>query len=281
MAEFIWIKKALFLTTSFLALLCGYGTQADVNQVTGWSCSGPKNATLDAESQANLDTLLKSLADKAPKNNGFSQTHAGKADRRLYGLAQCRGDVSAADCRHCLRNATWTSSAQCGARREGIVWLRWCLLRYSDAIFFGTWDRAGIAKVNQTTPLEDPNVVPRGVDLMNGLAGTAPRHVSMFDTNAVDVGPLERRFGMAQCTRDVDPAGCRECLVAQLETFRARIGNRRGWEIYGSSCSLWYHDYRFYFDSVTTNQGGRRYSANWFRTVVIVMAFLLHCYINN
>ncbi|TYG99890.1 hypothetical protein ES288_A10G232500v1 [Gossypium darwinii] len=42
-------------------------------------------------------------------------------------------------------------------------------------------------------------------------------------------------------------------------TFRATIGNKRGWEVYGSSCSIWCHDYQFYSNfSITANDDARR-----------------------
>ncbi|GLT32063.1 hypothetical protein SLA2020_067570 [Shorea laevis] len=64
---------------------------------------------------------------------------------------------------------------------------------------------------------------------------------------------------MVQCTRDISRANCSKCFDAQLMTFRTIVGNSRGWEIYGYSCSMWYHDYQFYFNiSTTSNDGARR-----------------------
>ncbi|CAN1165890.1 Cysteine-rich repeat secretory protein 55 [Linum perenne] len=251
----------------------------------GWSCSGPKNTTLDSEYQAHFDTLMTSLTEHAPLHNGFYQNDVGKHDKRIYGLAQCRGDISATNCKSCIRKATSTSvDIGCVASNDVMIWLRWCFLRYSNRSFFGKWDGTGIAEAKETTPFEDPEVVSRGVELMNGLSVTTPRRSSMFETRMIDLGPRSgKRYGMAQCTGDMDLEGCMECLAMQLATFRTTIGNKRGWEIYGSSCSLWYHDYHFYFNSTSSvfvsNQGRTRSNrVNWFGMWMISVYLALYSF---
>ncbi|CAN0912710.1 Cysteine-rich repeat secretory protein 55 [Linum grandiflorum] len=273
MKDFFGIRNALYITTSFLALLYGY-TQADVNQVMGWSCSGPKNTTiLDRKYQTPLETLLDSLAKQAPLQNGFYQNDVGNHDKRLYGLVQCRGDISARNCKSCILNATSASVGKgCASNNDVMIWLRWCFLRYSNKSFYGTWDGTGIAEAKETTPFEDPGVVSQGVELMNELSVTTPRRASMFETRMIDLGPKSgKRYGMAQCTRDMDVEGCARCLKTQLATFRTTIGNKRGWEIYGSTCSLWYHDYQFYFNS--TSVPGSSEGQTSFRVFVITLQY--------
>ena len=91
-----------------------------------------------------------------------------------------------------------------------------------------------------------------GLSLMSGLASTAPKQPLMFQASVMDVGQRGKRYGMAQCTRDISWTDCGKCLDAQLVTFRAIIGNKRGWEIYGSNCFMWYHDFQFYSNISTT-----------------------------
>ncbi|PPD78963.1 hypothetical protein GOBAR_DD24110 [Gossypium barbadense] len=61
---------------------------------------------------------------------------------------------------------------------------------------------------------------------------------SMFHAAMLDARQFGKRYGMAQCTRDISRTDCNNCLYTQLMTFRTIIGNKRGWEVYGSSCSM-------------------------------------------
>lgn len=82
-------------------------------------------------------------------------------------------------------------------------------------------------------------------------------HLSMglFQTAVMDVGQSGKRYGMAQCTRDISSIDYGKCLDAQLVTLRTIIGSKRGWEIYGSSCFMWYHDFQFYSNiSITASE---------------------------
>jgi hypothetical protein len=84
----------LFSTFLLLSSPC----DADSNSDLGWVCSEVDNATNSSEYQANLSDLLNSLVAKAPVQNGFYTTAAGKGANKIYGLTQCRGDISARLC---------------------------------------------------------------------------------------------------------------------------------------------------------------------------------------
>ena len=98
-----------------------------------------------------------------------------------------------------------------------------------------------VALMNETD-YDDLAVISNGLSFMSGLASTAPKQPLMFRTAVMDVGQSGKRYGMAQCTRDISSIDCGKCLDAQLVTLRTIIGSKRGWEIYGSSCFMWYHD---------------------------------------
>lgn len=54
--------------------------------------------------QTNIDQVISDLTTKASVD-GFAVTSSGKGNKTIYGLAQCRGDVSADDCSACLASA--------------------------------------------------------------------------------------------------------------------------------------------------------------------------------
>nr|TKR99014.1 hypothetical protein D5086_0000194030 [Populus alba] len=94
----------------------------------------------------------------------------------------------------------------------------------------------------------------------------------MFYTAVLDVGQSGKRYGMAQCTRDLSKSDCGKCLDFQLATYLNIVGNKRNWDIHGSSCSMWYYDYQFYFNySTPAAKGGSTRSSP--HRVAIGMAF--------
>jgi Salt stress response/antifungal len=54
--------------------------------------------------QTNINQVISDLTNKASVS-GFAMTSYGKGNDTIYGLAQCRGDVSADDCSACLASA--------------------------------------------------------------------------------------------------------------------------------------------------------------------------------
>lgn len=249
-----WIQKEMeiFILLSTLMLLTNLSL-ADTNEVLGLQCSGSDSATLENQYQVNLNNLLDSLAANGPIHNGFYTATEGKGTYRIFGITQCRGDVSPTDCAACIRNSTMVRG--CSTSKNVTMWLTWCVLRYSNMSFFGVWDQSAMALTNDTN-FENSNVVSQGLNFMNELAATAPQSPLMFQTAVLDVGQSGKRYGMAQCSRDISRSDCGRCFVYLLATFRTTIGNKRGWEIHGASCSMWYHDYQFYFNfSIPANEG--------------------------
>jgi hypothetical protein len=90
-----------------ILLLCSsllVGTTDTDNEPQYKGCSSNANYTRGSAFQANLDALLSSLPATAAASSGFAKnaTGSGAAPEQAYGLAQCRADVNASDCRACL-----------------------------------------------------------------------------------------------------------------------------------------------------------------------------------
>jgi Salt stress response/antifungal len=54
--------------------------------------------------ETNINHVISDLVTKASVG-GFAVTSYGKGNDTIYGLAQCRGDVSSDDCSSCLADA--------------------------------------------------------------------------------------------------------------------------------------------------------------------------------
>jgi hypothetical protein len=242
---------------SALILLSSSGPcHADSNANTGIQCSGTDDSTTENDFQTNLMNLMDTLVLKGPVSGGFYKAETGKKANKLFGLVQCRGDMSASNCANCTNDAVAVAKSKCPKSNEVMVWFTWCFLRYSNESFFGIMEQGSVLAITNDTDFEDPHVLSKGLSFMGGLASTAPNQPHMFQKAVLDVGQSGKRYGMAQCSVDISRADCGVCLDAQLTSFRTTIGNKRWWETYGPSCFMWYHDYKFYFNISTSASEG-------------------------
>ncbi|PNX71313.1 cysteine-rich repeat secretory protein 38-like protein [Trifolium pratense] len=110
--------------------------------------------------------------------------------------------------------------------RDVTIWFRWCFLRYSNDSFFGEiLQGSAVSTATANHPdIDDPSLVLQGIPFMSGVAATASVNSFMFHTEVLNFNQSEKRYGMAQCTRDISRQDCRRCLDGQLDTFRTLLG---------------------------------------------------------
>ncbi|XVE87864.1 hypothetical protein DITRI_Ditri19aG0022500 [Diplodiscus trichospermus] len=208
-------------------------------------CLGPANDTATASYKSNLTALLDSISSKASDHSFYNDSLNG-----IYSLFLCRGDVSSNVCQLCVENATQALTQRCPSDKRAVIWYDQCLLRYSNINFLGQvrlnpallmWNTQN---QNSTSP-DEGDIGTRG--LFYRLVDQAPYAENMFDTDEMAVGNgAGHRYGLAQCSRDLDVSECSSCLRALLNETENCCIRRRGWRILTSSCYIRYEMYRFY-----------------------------------
>uniref|UniRef100_A0A7N0UK54 Gnk2-homologous domain-containing protein n=1 Tax=Kalanchoe fedtschenkoi TaxID=63787 RepID=A0A7N0UK54_KALFE len=208
----------------------------------------PDNATTESF-KTNLNDLLTTLQQQAPLSNGFCNATAGESSDKLYGLAQCKGDLWSEDCASCLRDSVSVAFNTCTNSNRTALWFRWCFLRYSDEDFFGRWEGVlgGISYGNASA--DNLTVAAKGKSLMAELAAGVPSEPLMFKAGFVDVGDAGKRYGLAQCNRDLNASSCGQCLTAQVEFLDQVLGNNSMVDVISNGCNMWYNSYQFYRNS--------------------------------
>uniref|UniRef100_A0A7N0ZYI2 Gnk2-homologous domain-containing protein n=1 Tax=Kalanchoe fedtschenkoi TaxID=63787 RepID=A0A7N0ZYI2_KALFE len=248
--------KLIFAAVSVVAFL-RLSFADDVNLSNGWSCYPRPDNSTTAAFKANLNSLLGLLEEQGPRNNGFYKTEVGERTDKLYGLVQCRGDVSAQDCAACIKDAVKEDLTECNNTRSSALWFRWCFLRYSQENFFGQWeDGMSVGISNNNATADSPAVVIKGMNLMNQLAFEAPDQPFMFKTGSVGVGKNETRYGLAQCNRDLSKSSCGKCLTSLAGIFSQQIGNTSSFSEISMGCTMLYDRYKFYFNYSLPASGG-------------------------
>ncbi|KAE8728551.1 cysteine-rich receptor-like protein kinase 29-like [Hibiscus syriacus] len=207
------------------------------------ACLGPGNETATAGYISNLTVLLDSMSSKASDNSFYNDSLNG-----IYSLFLCRGDVSSDVCRVCVYNATQTCTQVCPSDKSAIIWYDQCLLQYSDINFFGQprfFPMLLMWNTHNSTSPEEGNIGTLG--LFYSLVDQAPYAENMFRTNEMVVGNgPERRYGLVQCSRDLDVRSCSSCLGQLLNRSEECCIERTGWRILSPSCFIRYEMYPFY-----------------------------------
>jgi hypothetical protein len=90
-----------------------------------------------------VNHLLAALrGNTVSKNGGFYNGTAGEGPDTVYGLAMCPADYSRVDCGDCLTAAAGSNADgltnRCPGSTTVLAMFDRCLLRYSNASFFGT-----------------------------------------------------------------------------------------------------------------------------------------------
>ncbi|KAL1169916.1 hypothetical protein V6Z11_A05G178600 [Gossypium hirsutum] len=222
-------------------------------------CLGPGNDTATASYKSDLTLLLDYMSSNASDKSFYNDSL-----NRIYSLFLCRGDVSSDVCRVCVSNATQTLTQTCPSDKRAIIWYDQCLFRYSNINFLGQlrlYPRLFMWNALNNTSPEEGDIGTRG--LLYSLVSQAPYKENMFQTNEMVVGNGPgRRYGLVQCSRDLDVGGCSTCLRELLNQTEDCCIGRRGWRILTPSCCIRYEMYSFYEQtsnlpgSAPENEGG-------------------------
>ncbi|KAL6610414.1 hypothetical protein ACP70R_040383 [Stipagrostis hirtigluma subsp. patula] len=230
------------LCSSLLAMATGASGQV------GTDCPKDMNFTSGSAFGPNLDALLSSLPAAAAASAGFAENFTGAAPDQAYGLAQCRADVNASDCRACLDGSARDMAGKCPGKKSAMLVYDGCLLRYSNASFFGAADTSVVVYLTNTQNATQPaEFTPRLGALMNNLTAMAAyKSPRMFAAGAVGFTPFQNIYGMAQCTRDLAAEDCNRCLAGAVESIPKCCDGKQGGQVICRSCSIRFEVYPFY-----------------------------------
>ncbi|KAJ1700820.1 hypothetical protein LUZ63_000599 [Rhynchospora breviuscula] len=166
--------------------------------------------------EPNLDLLMSSLIQTTPRA-GFVASIIGEPPHQVYGLAQCRSDVSNESCTSCLVKASQYLLRSCPYENGGIAYFDQCAVRYSaDNFFFqlSTIEQhfAGCMLLSPPNEYQFKKQIFSMVKSISQIAAFN-KTVRMFATGVnTQVYNSSRVYGMVQCTRDLSEHQCYKCL---------------------------------------------------------------------
>ncbi|XP_058072802.1 cysteine-rich receptor-like protein kinase 10 [Magnolia sinica] len=206
-------------------------------------CQSKGNYTDGSKYGTNLNLLLQSLHTKTP-TNGYYNTSSGVDPDRVYGLAQCRSDVSSDSCRECLKTSMDEIIRRCPNKKEGFIRYDECLLRYSNQSFFSQPDIAPEYSIPNRNSAQDPDLFNQQVGvLMNNLSSTE-LSPSMFVASSVNA-PDFQIYGSVECVRDISSKDCHSCLLSMINWIQNCCRGKLGARVLSLSCYIRYEVYPF------------------------------------
>ncbi|KAJ0966086.1 hypothetical protein J5N97_027224 [Dioscorea zingiberensis] len=217
--------------------------------------SSDSNYTSNSTFKANLNLLFTSLINNTPATGFYNDTR-GNTPEKVYGLAQCPGDISSDECWKCMNSSVQGIIQNCPQQKRAIIWTGSCVLRYSDQDFFSSVDTSiklilyNIANASQP---ERSNFFLG--QLMNDLAVKAVDSTRLFAMDSMDNTSLERIYGLLMCTRDLSKSNCDKCLRNYIANIlNMGTGYQQGGVLLGISCYLRYESYPFYNSSAVITE---------------------------
>lgn len=228
----------------------------------------------------NLKIILKNLSFAASTtHSSFYNSSYGQKKDRVYGLYLCRGDLNPMNCSQCIANLTQSITKNCPNSKESIKWDEKCMLRYANRNIFSKEEESpwylGIRLILMSDPKSSasspppyfysaspPQPPPSSVfdatkllhDLINETSfgnNSLPTATRFFYTRRDDIRGGSNSlvlYSLAQCTPDITPSLCHDCLTQAYENIRSCCRGNTQISADLPSCQLRY-DVEKFFDT--------------------------------
>ncbi|KAK4258922.1 hypothetical protein QN277_005317 [Acacia crassicarpa] len=259
-------------------------SQVDIPAYYDHNCTN-NNFTSESPYLFNLYSLLMSLYSKATATDTTAKFYndivgTPNMNDTVYGEYMCRGDVPMEVCRDCVQDATSRIASECPYIREAIIWYDQCSVRYSDRYFFSTLhqlpivdsflrdtgsggtggycDRGGLTLLSGGGGGgcgKKSETIPTGVSeseyielsqTLNYAVVEAKTSTKRFATKEAKLTIGGSRYALVQCTPDLSPQLCSECLYGLIDRIPINYTGSSG-RILNPSCNWRSEGYQFYY----------------------------------
>lgn len=214
------------------------------------------NTSISGSSQIsdNIGKLLDILVPNASAT-GYIATSYGEDQNKVYGLAQCRGDVSSKDCSSCIQDAEKQIRQRCPDEADARLWYDYCFLRYSEENFTEKVDTGYHIFYYNIENVTDPESFNRELGaLMDKIRSEAvvPENEGL-GKGETTLSSFLTLYALVQCTRDLAPIDCAQCLAIAVGNFPMFCNRSKGCRVLYSSCYVRYELYPFFFPLDSSN----------------------------
>ncbi|KAD2393588.1 hypothetical protein E3N88_40565 [Mikania micrantha] len=184
--------------------------------------------------ESNVNSLFTSLVDSASICN-FNKFEISPEDNTVYGLFQCRGDLSSQNCKDCVVGAISELKTTCPVSACGEIQLERCYVKYDSMSFFGALEKTEVCRRCGPSIGYNSDVLNRIDGALAYLVGGNGQYY-----RGGDFGSIE---GVAQCVQDLSLSNCQDCLSDACGRLRTVCETSTWGEMYLGKCYIRYVDH--------------------------------------
>ncbi|KAL3510501.1 hypothetical protein ACH5RR_029902 [Cinchona calisaya] len=193
--------------------------------------------------ESNVHSVLVSLVNSAATTNfnNFKISLPGSTPNDVvYGLFQCRGDLSNEDCHDCVVSAVSRLGTLCVDTYGGALQLDGCLVRYSNVSFLGVEDKTIVLKNCGPSIGYDSDSLTRR-DAVLGYLTAGGQYFRVGGSGNVQ--------GMVQCVQDLSMSECQDCVTEAIGRLKNECGTSRWGDMFLAKCYARYSERGFHSGS--------------------------------
>ncbi|XP_057786271.1 plasmodesmata-located protein 6-like isoform X2 [Salvia miltiorrhiza] len=174
--------------------------------------------------ESNLNSVLASLVNSA----SMSTYNNFKIDG-VYGLFQCRGDLSNSDCHSCVANAVSRIGSYCMGTCGGALQLEGCFVKFDNTSFVGAQDKTVVwSKCGAPAGAYEWDLESRRDAVLAYLGGGGGQYFRVGGSGKVQ--------GMAQCVQDLSTGQCGDCLSEAIQRLRTECATSSWGDMFLAKC---------------------------------------------
>ncbi|KAJ0488806.1 putative Gnk2-like domain-containing protein [Helianthus annuus] len=183
--------------------------------------------------ESNVNSLFTSLVDSASIYN-FNKFETSPQNDGVYGLFQCRGDLSSPNCKECVASSVGQLKTTCSLSIGGEIQLEECFVKYDDTSFFGAQDKMEVCRKCGPSIGYDSDVLNRIDGALAYLVGGNGQYFRGGDFGSIQ--------GVAQCVQDLSLSDCQDCLAEASGRLRSECETSTWGDMYLGKCYIRYAD---------------------------------------
>ncbi|KAD2393593.1 hypothetical protein E3N88_40570 [Mikania micrantha] len=228
------------------------------------------NFTLTTPYESSINSLFTSLVDSASIYN-FNKFEISPEDNTVYGLFQCRGDLSSQNCKDCVVGAISELKTACPMSTGGEIQFEGCYVKYENMSFFGVQEKSEVFR--RCGPSIGYNS-----DVLNTIDGALAYLVGGNGQyyRGGDFGSIE---GVAQCVQDLSLSDCQDCLSEACGRLRTECETSTWGDMYFGKCYIRYADHgnedHVNNDNSSSNKSSGGNENNIWKWIIAIIAAVL------
>ncbi|KAM0019977.1 putative Gnk2-like domain-containing protein [Helianthus debilis subsp. tardiflorus] len=190
------------------------------------------NFTTMTPYESNVNSLFASLVDSASLYNFNKFETSPQSDAAVYGLFQCRGDLSSPNCKDCVANSISQLKTACPMSKGGEIQLDGCFVKYDDTSFFGGQNKMEVCRKCGPSIGYNSDVMNRIDSALAYLVGGNGQYFRGSDFGSIQ--------GVAQCVQDLSLSDCQDCLAEASGRLRSECETSTWGDMYLGKCYIRY-----------------------------------------